>query len=971
MKKLISIIPLIMLLTGLVAQNRTITGVVTSGEDQSRMIGVSVVAVGTTIGTITDFDGRYSIIIPESVNLLRFTFIGLQTEEVELGTDNVIDLVMVVGTEELEEVLIVGYGTKQKGSITGSVTTVSSDRIGQIPVASFDAALQGQVAGMQVITNSGAPGASATVRIRGISSLNAGTSPLYIMDGVQITAGDFSAINAYDIENISIMKDASATSIYGSKGANGVIIITTKRGRNNQQTEITYRTQFGRSVIASDRFDIMSTDQKLDYEIELGIRNENDPDLTELREVNTNWRDELFKNAPMNSHELSFRGGNDRTAFYVSGGYLFQEGIQYRSDLRRYTARINIDHKASDRMKFGTYITAGFEQNQNPVLQSNNIYNLTFRAYLENPYAAPYNDDGSYASTEDGLMFENPLEQLDLNDQKNSNLKIVGNVFGEYTILEGLTFRSTLGTDFSDFVNQGYLHPESAWGAQNSGEVSRFFSRSFRLTNTNLFSYSNSFGKHSMGAYGGEESIGFRSEFFETEGFTLPNNIVKVLNTTATPGDSWSGNTSEYSVLSFFGNASYDYNKKYFVDGSYRRDGSSRFGTDNRWADFWSVGAQWDVRQEQFLSGLKIFSRLKIRGSIGTAGNYNIGNYNHQQLYGFSGTYYDLNASFPSSPGNPQLTWEMVRLSSLALDFQLAGKYGFIIEAYHKLTTDMLSEVPYSYTSGFSAGWDNIGKMLNKGIEITTHLEIINNRDLRVTLDANMAYNHNEIIELYDGREEVPPVEDSDWIHAVGRPYGSWKMVKFIGVNAANGDRLWADKEGNPINEFLISNAQFVDKSWIAPWQGGFSGTASYRDFSVSAFFTWVYGKHMMNNTRFFMESNGLFAAYGQSTALLRAWKEPGDITDIPKADFNNYFDTKLLEDASFMRLKNLTVSYTIPKKWVNMTRVFRSFRVYAQGQNLLTWTQYLGFDPEYDAAYELGQYPHVKTFTFGIDAGF
>ncbi len=971
MKKITTIIPLLLFCAGLFAQDRTITGKVTSGEDDLPLVGVSVVAVGTTIGTITDFDGRYSIIIPETINLLRFTFIGLQTEEVEIGALNVIDMVMIQGKKELEEVVVVGYSTKPKGSITGSVTTVSSDRIGQIPVASFDAALQGQVAGMQVITNSGAPGASSTVRIRGIGSLNAGTSPLYIMDGIQITSGDFSAFNANDIENISVLKDASATSIYGSKGANGVIIITTKRGRNNQQTQIQYRTQFGGSVIASDRFDIMDTDQKLDYEIALGIRDENDPDLVDLRQVKTNWKDELFKNAPMNSHELSFRGGNDKTAFYVSGGYLFQDGIQYRSDLKRYTARINIDHRASERMKFGTYITAGFEQNQNPVLQSNNVYNLTFRAYLENPYVAPYKDDGSYTSTEDGLMFENPLEQLDLNDQYNDKLKIVGNVYGEYTIFDGLTFRSTLGADFSDFVSYSYLHPESAWGSINSGEVYRFFSRSFRLTNTNLLSYAKSIGKHSISAYAGEESIGFRSEFFETEGFTLPNNIVKVLSTTAMQGAAWSGNISEYSVLSFFGNLSYNYNKKYFLDGSYRRDGSSRFGSENRWADFWSVGAQWDVRQEQFMSGLDFLSRLKVRGSIGTTGNYNIGNYNHLQLYGFGGRYYDLNASFPSSPGNPELTWEKVRLANLALDFQLAGKYGFIIEVYHKLTTDMLSEVPYSFTSGFSAGWDNIGKMANKGIEFTTNLQIINRRDFRINLDANLAYNHNEIIELYDGREEVPPTEDSDWIHAVGRPYGSWKMVEYLGVNASNGERLWAGQKGNPTNEFLVSNARFVNKSWIAPWQGGFTGIVSYKGISVSAFFSWVYGRHMINNTRFFMESNGLFAAFGQSTAMLRAWEEPGDVTDIPKADFNNYFDTRLLEDASFMRLKNLTVSYTLPQKWVSVTRVFKSFRVYAQGQNLFTWTQYTGFDPEYDAAYELGQYPHVRTITFGIDAGF
>jgi len=956
---------------GLVAQEVTIRGKVTQAGNNAPLPGVSVVAVGTTIGTITDFNGEYAITIPGSVNQLRFTFVGMRTEEIEIGARRVIDVVMAQSREELEEVVVVGYETRRKGTITGSVVTMGSDKIEQIPVASFDAALQGQVAGMQVITNSGAPGASASVRIRGVSSLNAGTSPLYILDGVQVTAGDFSAMNPNDIENISVLKDASATSIYGSKGANGVIIITSKKGGLNQSTEISYRTQYGMSLIASDRFDMMDTDQKLDYEIELGLRSENDPDLPELRQVSTNWKDELFYNAPMNSHELSFRGGTENTTYYITGGYLYQDGIQYRSDLRRYTARINMDHRASERLKIGINVTAGYEQDQNPVLSSNNVFNLSFRSYLENPYVEPYKEDGSYTSEEDGLSWANPIEQLDLNDQSNDDLKIVGNIYGEFNIFEGLAFKTTLGGDFSDFVDYGYLNPESYWGLENNGEVYRLFSRSFRLTNTNLLTFTRRLEKHSFSAYMGEESISYKNEWFETEGYNLPNNIVKVLSTTSTPGTAWSGNISEYSVLSFFGNASYSYDRKYFADLSYRRDGSSRFGPESRWAEFWSVGLQWDLAREAFMSNLSWLSRMKVRGSIGTTGNYNIGNYEHQQLYSYNASYYDLNASYPSTPGNPELTWEKVRLTNLALDIQLYGRYGFIMELYHKLTMDMLSDVPYSLTSGFASGWDNIGKMLNKGIEFTTSLVVLRQRDFQVNLEANLAYNHNEIIELYGDKLEVPPFADANWLHAVGRPYGSWKMVEYAGVNAANGERLWLDEEGSPTNKFRVSNARYQDKSFIGPWQGGFTGMASFRGITLSAFFSWIYGKYMLNNNRYFTESNGQFAQYNQSTVMLRAWKEPGDVTDVPKVDFNNYFDTRLLEDASFLRLKNLTLAYALPGDLVSRLKIFRSLRIYAQAQNLLTWTKYLGFDPEYDSPYELGQYPHVKTLTLGVDVGF
>lgn len=973
MKRMLTIIAFCAISLGVFAQARTITGKVTLAEDNSPLPGVSVVAAGTIVGTITDFDGAYSIDVPPTATMLRFTFIGLQTEEVEIGNQTVIDIAMVPSSEELDEVIVVGYGTKRKGSITGSIATVDSDVLEQKPVGSFDAALQGQVAGMQVITSSGAPGAAATVRIRGVSSINAGTEPLYIMDGVQITAGDFSAINANDIENISVLKDASATSIYGSKGANGVIIITTKRGKNNQQTQINYRTQFGRSVIARDQFDMMNSEQKIDYEIDLGLRSSDNPANDSLRKVNANWRDQLFRNAPMQSHELSVRGGNDKTAFYISGGYFDQEGIQYRSDLKRYTARINIDHKASDRFKVGTYLTAGYEQINNAVYATNNIYNLAFRAYLANPYTTLYKPDGSYTTPADGLKWANPIQQLDLNGNMDDQLKIVGNVFGEYEIIPGLTFRATLGADFSDNVDYQYLHPESAWGGENSGEVYRAFDRNFRLTNTNLLTFNRSFGSHGLNVYLGQETVSYTSEFFSAEGYTLPNSIVQVLASTSQWGSDASrdGFITEYSVASFFGNASYDFDRKYYVDLSYRRDASSRFGEDVRWADFWSAGVQWDMKRESFLQGVGFLSQAKLRGSIGTTGNYNIGNYLHLQTYSFSGSYFNQNASFPSLPGNPGLTWEKVRLSSVALDMQFLDKFGVILEAYEKLTTDMLFELPYSYTTGFASAWTNIGDMRNRGLELTLNFDVINTSDFRFNLNANVAYNKNEVVELYDGKEEIPSSQDSDWYHAVGRPYGSWKMVEYVGVNAANGERIYLDAEGNPTNEFLVSNARYVDKSWVAPWQGGFTGTLSYKGFTASAFFSWIEGKYMLNNTRYFMESNGQFAAYGQSVKMLDYWKEPGDITDVPKPDFANYFDTRLLEDASFMRLKNLTVSYLLPTKWAEVTRVFKSFRIYGQAQNLFTWTWYQGFDPELDGAYELGAYPHVKTITFGIDAGF
>jgi len=970
MKKIILLVAVLFISMQVVfGQTKQLSGVVKSADDGNPVPGVSVVIKGTTIGISTDIDGKF-ILEAAKGDVLVFSFVGLEKQEVVVGDITTFEIIMQPSSLDVDEVVVVGYSVKRKGTITGSVSTVRADKLEQVPVASFDNALQGQTAGVQVVSSTGRPGADASIRIRGVASVNAGSDPLYIMDGVPISSSDFSALNPNDIDQISILKDAASTSIYGARGANGVIVISTKRGISSEKTIITYRGQFGYSIIARDKFEVMNTTQKLDYEEAMGLRTPGAYDRAALEAVNTNWRDELFRDAPMQSHELSFRGGNNKTRFFISGAFYDQEGIQYRSDFKRYTGRINLDHNATDYLKVGASVVIGLEENNYTVTTSNNVYNPAFSAYLLNPYLRVKREDGTYTDTSDGLPWGNPIEQLELNDDFSSKVKILGNVFLELKLTDYLKVRSSVGGDFYDFKRDGYLHPESSWGSSIGGQVSRYFSRDFSLNSVNQIMFNKTINeKHEISAYAGMETLENKYENFDVEGNGLPNNVVKVLSTAAEPGD-FSGEIQEYSLLSFFGSASYSYNSKYFIDLTYRREGSSRFGEEVRWADFWAMGLMWNAKKEGFAENLSFLSDLKFRFSVGTTGNWEIGNYLHQNTYSYNATYNDGNASYPAKPGNPNLTWEKLTKYNLGMDVGLFNKANIQLDLYHETTSDMLFGVPLSLTTGFFEGWDNVGEMVNKGVELTVNANLLKTPNFTWDISANVSYNKSEVTKLYGGIKEIPDA-GANTIIKEGEPYGALYITRFAGVDPASGKRLWHDVDGNITDAFSEGDAALYGKSWVGPWTGGFTNTFRYKGLSVQAFFSWIKDKYMLNNTRYFMESNGQFAAYNQSTRMLDYWKQPGDRTDIPAPDGNNYFDSRLIEDASFLRLKNLIVAYDFPKEWFTNVKALSGVRVYAQGQNLLTFSKYQGFDPEYDNAVELGMYPQVKTITFGVDVKF
>ncbi|TRX71804.1 TonB-dependent receptor [Carboxylicivirga sp. M1479] len=950
----------------LFAQNSTIRGTVKDKSNGEAMIGVTIVVKGTTIGTVTDFEGNYNLQVPQEANALLYSFIGYEQQEVALTGQQVINILLESDSESIDEVIVTGYGIKKKGTYTGSVEVVSADKIEQVPVASFDQVLQGQAPGLIAVGSSGAPGSAATVRIRGISSINAGNDPLYIMDGIPISAGQFSALNQNDIENVSILKDATATSLYGSRASNGVIVITTKRGDKEGKTKIQYRGQYGFNQIARDNFEMMNTEQKIQYEEETGLKDYTPEEKLELMKTNTNWLDVVLRDAMTMSHELSASGGNEKTQFYVSGSYYYQEGIQYRSDFDRMNFRLNLDNKISEKANLGTNLTIGYETNSNTITGGNNVYNPIFSARLLNPYLKAYDENGDYNN--EGLPWANPIEQLMLNDNSNNTLKIVGGVFFDVELAKNLVFKTNVGVDFYDYTATSYLHPDSEWGAATHGKTTRAFRRNFRITPTNTLRYKLMLNDaHDFNFLLGQELISNNSESFSVGAKNLPKDL-KVLNVAA-EADTWGGSAYDYSVASFFANLAYNYKYKYLVDLSIRRDGSSRFGQNNRWGTFWSAGAGWNIQEEEFMKDISWLDQLKIRASIGETGNYNIGNYEHLALFGY-GTYMNQSAAYFYQHQNDDLTWERKLKANVALDMAFMRKYRMKVDLYQETTKDMLFYIPYSITSGTSGRMENIGEMTNTGIELELDAQILKLQDFTFHFNANAAYNKNEVTKLYNGLENI----DQGYTQiTVGKPLGTFYLTEWAGVDESNGKGLWYRADGSVTDTYSDSDRQLHDgKVYLPPLTGGFTGTFSYKNLQLTAFFSWMADKWIINNTRYFTESQGMFMSYNQSTEMLDYWKQPGDQAKHPSPEYqDNQFDTRLLENASFLRLKNLNISYNINPSWLNRTGFFRSARIYAQGQNLLTFTKYTGIDPEFYGVNELNMYPHVKTFTFGIDLGF
>ena len=952
----------------LYAQSNTIAVKGKVMADGEPVIGATVLVKGVSTGTATDMDGNFSLNVASKA-VLVVSSIGYETQEVPVNGRQFINVVLKSDVVALKDVVVVGYGVQKKVNLTGAVSSVSTDELEGKPISNVLEAMQGTTPGLVIQQGSSTPGSVPSINIRGLNTMN-NNDPLVIIDGIE---GSLANLNPADIEQISILKDASSTAIYGSRASNGVVVITSKRGRMGEAAKVTFRTQLGFSQLASKDWDQMNTDERIQFEKEVGL--DKGQDYEKLSKTNINWLDKVYNDtAPLQNYELSVNGGTEKLNYYVSGSYYDQDGIAVGSTFERVGFRANVEAKANKWLKIGTNSMFAYQEVEQSDDGEYALWAPISASFFMLPYWNPYKEDGSLALQDDGSWkgtTENPLAWMANNPLSNKKYKLLSTFYAEVTPVKNLTIRSQLSADYGHTTSfyqsfPSYKPNNNYGGAQRSS----FDMLNLMITNTANYRFMLN-DVHSFNFMVGQEGENYHYEGFQLTTRGQTNDILTNLASGST-ASSWSDPVTEYSFLSFFARGEYNYDDRYYADFSIRGDGSSRFGTDNHWGAFWSVGFMWNLRKEKFMQKYDWLTNAQIAVNTGTSGNSSINNYEHLALV--SGGYkYDNESGIAISQlGNEELSWESTWATNVALHLGFIDRINLDVEFYNKKTTNMLMAVPISYTStGFGTRWDNVGAMRNRGVEINVGADVLRIKDFKWNVNANVSYNKNEITELYNGVTEYV-ASDTGRMVAVGHPLGEFYLNRYAGVNPINGDALWYTKDGEITMEYNESDKVMLGKTHEAPWQGGFGTTLSWKGFSLSAQFTWVADRWMLNNDRVFQESNGLFSAYNQSKRMLYdRWKKPGDVTDIPRYGVTPQLDSRFLEDASFLRLKNLMLSYTFPQKWLKRTSFLNSARIYAQGQNLLTFTNFTGMDPESTSNVYKAQYPMSRQFTFGLEVSF
>ena len=999
MRNLICLLLLFTILVNqLSAQQKTIKGKVTDSGDGAPLGGVTVkIKNGNTIG-ITKPDGTFEVSIDNKVETLTFTSIGYDEIEAEIENAD-INVKMKAGNKILSEVIITGYSSRTKRANTGSASTIAIDDIRTQPIASFDQTLQGLAPGLNVKTGSGQPGRNADVIIRGRTSVNGSVSPLYIVDGVEVRAGDFSTMNQGDFESVTVLKDAASTAIYGSRGANGVIVVTTKKGRSGK-VKFSYDGQYGNSRLPENKLLLMNTEEKLDFEINIAGNpyGWTDTEVAELRKKNTDWSDYVFRNGTMHSHQLSASGGTDKTTFYTSFALYDEEGITINTGLKRYTGRLNVAHMDNN-IKMGVNMTGGWSKFRGTSEGNQSVGSPLNTVLWALPYENVYNDDGAYTNSIQFPFWLNPVEELKENGDNSWQLKSTGNVYLELNLpwIKNLSYRINAGGDYSHVEGFAITKPGTQAAAQSAssgqafraeGEIGRSYDRRFRYTITNSLTYKTFLDKndnHSLTASVYTEYVKNSGRSFNYTGYgiLLPfDNEAGLVTGTSANGyiPIVGGGFPENSALmSYFGNADYAFKNKYFVSLSGRTDGSSRLSKNNRWTQYGAVSAAWIVSDENFFT-LNAINYLKLKASFGSVGNQNgIGEFPYLQQYN-RGTYSGLGTLQITRLANPDLTWEKRQTINIGLEFELLKSHikgG--IELYSSTTRGLYFEPKVPATSGGNGVYlSNAGSMQNKGVEINLSFRIFNQSDFKWTIDANYAFNKNTIKSLPDNQDFQ--LFKSFQALKVGKALNSFYLVQFAGVNPDNGNSRYIKADGKTITEQYDANDLVVLGASDAPHNGGITNTFSYKGFELSAFLVYSKGNYVYNNARFNVEFNQ-YSTSGFAKNGLTAWTTPGQVTNFPRLDEETQTQTtRFLEKGDFTRLRNVILSYTLPRYVVSKMKI-QGLRFFIQGQNLYTCHEFQGWDPEVstivndtansNAAVSGAQYPSLKSINFGVNLTF
>ena len=986
-KKLVLLGAGLLMTAATASAQKLVSGRVTDTHGEPVM-GATVRVPGTKVITTTDANGNFKLKgVPATAKKISVSYIGMQPTTVSVAGN----VQVVLKDNELGEAVVIGYGTAQKvGTVVGSVKKVGGEKVENNPTANVADALQGKVAGLQVLNNSGDAGDinNASIKLRGTGSFTASNTPLIVIDGSPAGTGMLAMLNDKDIESVTTLKDASATSIYGSRAANGVIFITTKKGRAEEKAQITISQSVGWSQLANAINNQMNSSELLQFQLENGIITPDQYQTYKLHGANTNWQKYYFDNAaPMYNTDFSLRGGSGNTTYFVSASYKSQNSLTKVGHLKRYTLRSNLDTKPKQWLNFGLKQSVAYtDRLYNPDVSREdlvmNTSNSVCAAYLYPAYWDPYSEEAKKTHYITFANATDPMWRRQMNPATINDIIYNGVAYAQIQPVKGLTIKSQLGLYASDgriFQATNPTIPD----LNGVGSAAASSSRSSMWTITNTVEYKFNIGeKHAITLLAGQEGIKGSSKGFDASATGITDS--RLLNFAgATTPNMPTYSSSKYEYLSFFGRADYALMNKYFFNFTVRNDKSSRFGADNRAANFLSGGVMWRLSDETFMAATKSWlTDLQVKYSVGSTGNSEIGNYSSLGLT--TTTQYNGDAGLIiAQPSNKELGWEKQIQSNVGLTARLFDRVNIDVNYYNRKTKNMLMSTPLAYTTGFSSMMLNVGQLTNNGVEVEVSYDAFRSRDAFINIYANFAYNANKIDKLFNGQQSWD--RPSYYLSYVVGKSINYYMAEFAGVDKNDGLAMWYTKgnhgNGKTVHEFnpetmtkTYSNdlLQDVGKSYYPNMNGGFGFTASWKGLSLNADFAFVLNKYMLNMDYQFSTNNAnAKQGFNQSRDMFKMWKKPGDITDIPSLATENVIDSRVLQNASFLRLKNLTLSYSLPQQWMQATRFFDSVRIYATARNLFTATKYKGGDPEKDGNIALGFYPSTRQYMLGVEVSF
>lgn len=989
------------------SRKKRVTGVVKDVMGEP-LIGANVVEKGrSTNGVITDFNGKFTLEVDESASLV-VSYIGYLAQDIPTKGKGDFHIILKEDTNTLDEVVVTGYGDFKKATYTGSASVLTTEKLEALPVVSVGQMIESNIPGISVVAGtSSQPGAKTTLRVRGVASMNASTEPLYVLDGVPIPSYDLSnftsmseaggmgfieTLNPADIESITVLKDAASASLYGAKGANGVVLITTKKGKEGK-LRVNMAAKYGITDFAYTYRPLMGGEERreliheglVNFQLDKGVSEQEaqqyadaniDQYAKRLPQGYSDWESALFKTGYQQDYNLSASAGNQNSSFIGSLGYTKQTGVSLNSEMERFTGRVDASNKYK-KVEFG--MNASFSWTKNVHLPEGKFYGSAIYASKVNltPSTPIYNEDGTYASGYRENNGYNPILEAEVNDYYARTVRAMGTAKIAYNVWDNLKVSSVFTVDYSLTKDFFFQSPDGRDGATYQGRGRMQMTDRIRYTSQNNLTYSKTFGKHSVSAVTAFEVMKYDYEDLYAAKKTYGQDINTSLGNAADPIDA-DQKLQEDALMSYVASVNYSYDDKYYASFSFRRDGSSRLSPDTRWGNFWSLSASWRLSQERFMQPLKsVLSDLKLRASYGVNGNLPSSYYGYQSTYTTGAFYSGKPSPWESTLGNEELTWEKNYALNLGLDIGLFSRVNVSLDWYTRTTKDLLMSKQLNSISGFSSLLTNVGQMRNTGVELEVRSNNIKTKDFSWTTAFNLSHNKNKILKLAD----LPWFVDGRYVRKEGYPFNTIYLREYAGVGPETGSALYYDNQQDENGNYTKNKVTDPGQASPIPLKditptisGGFMNTFNYKFIDLSFNLSYSFGGYSYDNASYILQDDGYSVISNKSTEQRRRWQKPGDITDVPRFVYGNkkggnYNSSRAIHSTDHIRLKSLILGLNAPKAWLQKLEIGNA-RIYFSGTNLLTWAAYDQYDPEMSGV--VGFYtPPLKTYAFGLELKF